>query len=158
MSEKQPISMEGFRKLKEQLKNLVEVERPQILAAVQKARDLGDLSENADYSAAKNQQRHIDIEIRRLETIVNNSNVIDISGLSGDKVMFGATVHIEDEDGKKLKYKILAECESDLSKCIIANTSPVARALIGKCIGDNCKVIMPAGEKEFTITDVKYGD
>lgn len=156
--EKQPISMSGFKKIKERLRELAEVERPAILKAIAWARDLGDLSENADYKTAKDQQRHIDSEIRHLEAIVNNAHIINVSELCGDKVMFGATVIIEDDDGKKQKYKILAEYESDLSRCIIANTSPVARALIGKCIGDNCVVRTPSGEKEFTITDIEYRD
>jgi transcription elongation factor GreA len=156
--DRHPISKEGFASLRGRLRELKETERPAILAAVQRARDLGDLSENADYKAAKEQQRHIDAEIRRLEAIVNSADVIDVSMLSGDRVMFGASVVIEGADGKRVKYKILAECESDLSKCIIANTSPLARGLIGKCVGDGCMIRTPAGDKEYEIIDIKYGE
>ena len=154
---KQPISIDGFNSLNDRLRRLREIERPAILAAVQRARDLGDLSENADYKTAKDAQRQIDGEIRRLEMIADNANVIDVGELRGDKVMFGATVFAEDDDGRAVKYKILSEYESDLSKNIIAVTSPLARGLIGKCAGDTCVVRTPGGERQFEITDVKYG-
>jgi len=155
--EKQPISMAGFKQLQERLRQLKEVERPDILAAVQKARELGDLSENADYKTAKDQQRNIDSEIRRLESIANGANIVDVDSLSGDRVMFGASVVLEDEDGKEVRYKILSEYETDLSKNIIGHSSPLARALIGRSMGDTCLVRTPAGEKEYEIKDVKYG-
>ncbi|MDR1071634.1 MAG: transcription elongation factor GreA [Rickettsiales bacterium] len=155
--DKQPISSGGFAELQKRLRELKETERPAILAAVQKARDLGDLSENADYKTSKDAQRRIDSEIRRIENIVGNANVIDVASLSGDRVMFGATVSLEDENGGRVGYKILAECESDPSKRVIAVTSPLARALIGKSAGDRCIVRTPAGEKEYEIVSVEYG-
>jgi transcription elongation factor GreA len=154
--DRQPISRGGFIKLQEQLRNLKESERPAILDAVQRARDLGDLSENADYKTAKDQQRQIDSEIGRLERIIGNANIIDTGALAGETVMFGASVIIKDDGGKLIKYKILAECESDLSNGIIANTSPLARGLIGKSIGDSCVIRTPAGDKEYEIMDVRY--
>jgi len=153
---KQPISTAGFDRLLSRIRQLKETERPAVLDAVQRARDLGDLSENADYKTAKDLQRQIDSEIRRLEGIMNDANVIDTKTLSGDAVMFGATVSLEDEDGKKIKYRILSEYESDVAKNIIAVTSPLARALIGKKRGMDAVVRTPAGEKEYAITDVEY--
>lgn len=155
---KQPISIKGFERLTAAIRRLKETERPAILEAVRRARDLGDLSENADYKTAKDAQRQIDFEIRRLESIMNNANVIDVDALAGETVMFGATVVLEDEDGRTISYKILSEYESDLSKNIIANTSPLARAMIGKKSGDDCVVKMPAGEREYAILEVKYGE
>ena len=154
--DKQPISTAGFKKLQERLRNLLEIERPAALEAVQKARELGDLSENADYKTAKDQQRQIDSEVRRLESIANNASIIDVGCLSGDKVMFGASVILEDEAGRKTCYKILSEYETDLPRNIIGHTSPLARALIGRKIGDTCIVGTPVGEKEYEIKDVKY--
>lgn len=156
--DKHPISVAGFAALQKRLRELKEVERPAILAAVQRARDLGDLSENADYKTARDAQRQIDSEIRRIEGVANNANVIDVSSLSGDRIMFGALVVAEDGDGRQVRYKILAECESDLSRNIIAITSPLARALVGKAAGDVCVVRTPAGEKEYKIISVSYGD
>jgi len=151
-----PISVAGFAKLQARLKVLRETERPAILAAVQKARELGDLSENADYKTAKDEQRRIDSEIRHLETLEKSANIINTDILSGDKVMFGAKIVLEDDDGKKIKYQILSEYESDFANGIISITSPLARALIGKAAGDSCTVRTPAGEKEYTISEVMY--
>jgi len=153
---KQPISKQGFIELQRKLRRLRETDRPDILAAVQKARELGDLSENADYKAAKDDQRQIDAEIRRLEAIENNAEIIDTASLSGNKVMFGARVIIEDEDGVRKTYRILSEYESDVSKNIISVSSPLARALIGKSVGDFTLVRTPSGEKEYEIADVRY--
>ncbi|MDR1027552.1 MAG: transcription elongation factor GreA [Rickettsiales bacterium] len=155
---KQPISRAGFDRLQSELRHLTEVERPAILTAVHTARELGDLSENADYKTAKDDQRRIDRDIARLESILKNANVIDTAALSGDSVMFGAMVSLEDEDGRKVRYRILAECEANAAAGIISNTSPLARAMIGKSKGDAFVVRMPGGEKEFEIIDVKYGD
>ena len=154
---KQPISIAGFDRMRAALRQLKETERPAVLDAVQRARDLGDLSENADYKTAKDLQRQIDSEIRRLEAIMDGANVIDTAALTGDTVMFGSSVALEDEDGKEIRYRILSEYEADLAKGVIANTSPVARALIGKKSGDVCIVRTPAGEREYTITDIENG-
>ena len=154
---KQPISRAGFDRLSAELRHLTDIERPAILCAVQKARELGDLSENADYKTAKDDQRRIDRDIARIESVIKNANVIDTASLNGDNIMFGANVAIEDEDGRRMSYRILGECESDASNGIISNTSPMARAMMGKKKGDNFILRMPAGEREYEIVDVKYG-
>ena len=153
--EKKPISRAGFDALIKELKDLKEVQRPEILKTVQWARSLGDLSENADYSAAKEKQRQIDKRIGYIEGIIENASVIDVDSLSGDRVVFGARVELEDEDGNKMKCQILSDIESD-GRTVISCTSPVGRALIGKCVGDSCVVRLPSGEKEYEILDVKF--
>lgn len=153
--EKKPISREGFDAIIKELKDLKEVQRPEILKTVQWARSLGDLSENADYSAAKEKQRQIDKRIQFIESIIDNAVVIDVDSLSGDKVVFGAKVVAEDEDGNKMQCRILSDIESD-GKQIISCTSPVGRALIGKCVGDTCIVKLPSGEKEYEILEIKF--
>ena len=155
--EKKPISRAGFEALLKELKDLKEVQRPEILRVVQWARSLGDLSENADYSAAREKQRQIDKRIQYIESIVSNVNVIDVDSLSGNRVVFGARVVAEDEDGNRMQCRILSDVESD-GRQIISCTSPVGRALIGKCVGDCCTVKLPAGEKEFEIIEVKFKD
>ncbi len=153
--EKKPISRQGFDNLLKELKDLKENQRPEILKVVQWARSLGDLSENADYSAAKEKQRQIDKRIQMLESIVESAQIIDVDSLSGDKVVFGAKVITEDDDGNKMECRILSDVESD-GKMIISCTSPVGRALIGHCVGDTCTVKLPSGEKELEILDVKF--
>lgn len=153
--EKKPISRQGFDNLLKELQDLKENQRPEILKVVQWARSLGDLSENADYSAAKEKQRQIDKRIQMLESIVESAQIIDIDSLSGDKVVFGAKVITEDDDGNKMECRILSDVESD-GKMIISCTSPVGRALIGHCVGDTCTVKLPSGEKELEILDVKF--
>jgi transcription elongation factor GreA len=153
--EKKPISRQGFDNLKKELKNLKEVERPEILRVVQWARSLGDLSENADYSAAKEKQREIDKRIGFIEDFIANASVIDVGGLSGDRIIFGAHVIAEDENGNKMQCQILSDIESN-GKTVIACTSPVGRALIGKCVGDTCIVHLPGGVREYEILDIKF--
>ena len=153
--EKKPVSREGFDSLVKELKDLKEVQRPEILKTVQWARSLGDLSENADYSAAKEKQRQIDKRIQFIESFIDNAVVIDIDSLSGDRVVFGAKVIAEDENGNKMQCRILSDIESD-GKQVISCTSPVGRALIGKCVGDTCIVKLPSGEKEYEILEIKF--
>lgn len=155
--EKRPISRQGFDALIKELKDLQENQRPEILKVIEWARSLGDLSENADYSAAKEKQRNIDKRIQFLESVIENAQVIDIDTLSGDRVIFGAKVLTEDEDGNKMECRILSDIESDGRK-VISCTSPVGRALIGHCVGDTCMVKLPGGEKEFEIIDIKFKD
>jgi transcription elongation factor GreA len=150
-----PISRLGFDNLWAELKQLKETDRPEILKMVQWARSLGDLSENADYSAAKEKQRIIDKRIGFIEDVISNAAIIDISSLSGDRIVFGARVVAEDENGNKMQCQILSDIESD-GKTIIACTSPFGRALIGKCVGDTCIVRLPNGEKEYEILEVKF--
>ena len=155
--EKYPISRNGFDALLKELKDLKEVQRPEILKTVQWARSLGDLSENADYSAAKEKQRQIDKRIQFLEGIVANASVVDVESLTGNRVVFGARVVAEDEDGNKMQCRILSDIEAD-GKMVISCTSPVGRAMIGRCVGDTCTVKLPSGEKEFEILEVKFKD
>ena len=153
--DKKPISKQGFEALVKELKQLQEVDRPEILKGVQWARSLGDLSENADYSAAREKQREIDKRIQYIENFINNASVIDVDNLSGDRVVFGARVVCEDEDGNRMQCRILSDIESD-GKQVISCTSPVGRALIGKCVGDTCIVHLPSGEREYEILEVKF--
>jgi len=153
--DKKPISKQGFEALVKELKQLQEVDRPEILKVVQWARSLGDLSENADYSAAREKQREIDKRIQYIENFINNASVIDVDNLSGDRVVFGARVVCEDEDGNRMQCRILSDVESD-GKQVISCTSPVGRALIGKCVGDTCLVRLPSGEREYEILEVKF--
>ncbi|MBR6597973.1 MAG: transcription elongation factor GreA [Alphaproteobacteria bacterium] len=153
--EKKPISRQGFDNLLKELKDLKENQRPEILKVVQWARSLGDLSENADYSAAKEKQRQIDARIRFIEGVIENAAVIDIESLTGDRIMFGARVVAEDEEGNKLQCRILSDVESD-GRTVISCTSPVGRAMIGRCVGDTCVVRLPGGEKEYEILEVKF--
>ena len=155
--EKKPISRQGFDNLVKELKDLKENQRPEILKVVQWARSLGDLSENADYSAAKEKQRQIDKRIQFIENTIENAQIIDIDNLSGNRVVFGAKVITEDQDGNKMECRILSDIESD-GRLVISCTSPVGRALIGHCVGDTCVVRLPSGEKEFEIIDVKFKD
>ena len=134
-----------------------EVERPEILAAVARAHEMGDVTDNADYKVSRERQREIDREIRSLEAIADDANIIDVESLSGVVVMFGATVIVRDGEGALKTYRILSEYESDLEKGIIANTSPLARALLGKAEGSAVLARTPAGDKEFEIIKVSYG-
>ena len=153
--DKKPISKQGYEALVAELKQLQEVDRPEILKVVQWARSLGDLSENADYSAARERQRQIDKRIQYIENVINNAVVVDIDALSGDRVVFGARVVCEDEDGNRMQCRILSDIESD-GKQVISCTSPVGRALIGRCVGDTCIVRLPSGEREYEILEVKF--
>lgn len=153
--EKKPISRAGFDALLKELKDLKENQRPEILKIVQWARSLGDLSENADYSAAKEKQRQIDKRIQFIEGVVGNANVVDVESLSGDRVVFGAKVVAEDEDGNRMQCRILSDIEAD-GRSVISCTSPVGRALIGRCVGDTCVVRLPSGEKEYEILSVTF--
>lgn len=153
--EKRPISREGFDALVKELKDLNEVQRPEILKTVQWARSLGDLSENADYSAAREKQRQIDKRIQFIENVIKNAAVVDVDSLSGDRVVFGARVVAEDEDGNRMQCRILSDIEAD-GRTVISCTSPVGRAMIGRCVGDTCVVKLPGGEKEYEILEVKF--
>ncbi|MDR1337551.1 MAG: transcription elongation factor GreA [Rickettsiales bacterium] len=153
--DKKPISRAGFDALVKELKQLQETDRPEILKVVQWARSLGDLSENADYSAAKEKQRTIDKRIRFIEETVLAAAVVDIDGLSGDRVVFGARVVAQDQDGNVMQCRILSDIESD-GKQVISCTSPVGRSMIGKCVGDTCVVRLPGGEKEYDILEIKF--
>ena len=156
--EKEPITVNGLNKLKEELINLKEKKRPEIIAAIAEARSHGDLKENAEYHAAKEQQSHNEGRIEEINDIIARANVIDVTKLSNDgKIIFGSTVNLENLDtGEKLEYKIVGKDEADLKKKLIYFKSPIGKGLIGKAKKDLVEINTPAGVKNFEIKDVKY--
>ena len=152
-----PMTKEGYLKLQEELRKLTSEDRPNIIAAISEARGHGDLSENAEYQYAKEQQSLIEGRISDLESSISRAEVIDIKEMSGDEIKFGATVEIEDDDtGNKQKYQIVGEYESDIENKKLSIISPLARGLIGKSQGDNVEINSPKGTKSYTIISVKY--
>ena len=152
-----PMTKEGYLKLKEELRKLTSEDRPNIIAAIAEARGHGDLSENAEYQYAKEQQSLIEGRISDLESSISRAEVIDIKEMSGDEIKFGATVEIEDDDtGNKQKYQIVGEYESDIENKKLSIVSPLARGLIGKSQGDIVEINSPKGTKSYTIISVKY--
>ena len=157
MSEKFPMTPTGHASMKAQLYKLKNVDRIANSRAIEIARGHGDLSENADYSAAKEEQGLIEAKIRELEAKLALSEVIDPTKLSGTRVKFGATVTIEDSDsGDKLRYTIVGEHEADIKRGRISIGAPVARALIGKELGDTVTVQTPKGKREYEVTEVEW--
>lgn len=154
-----PITPSGLRKLKDELKQLQTVERGKISREIEVARAHGDLRENAEYHAAKEKQSHIEGRILHLNDLIARAEVIDPAKLKGDKVIFGATVMLVDQENEKeVTYRIVGEPEADLKKRWIAITSPVARALVGKSIGDVVTVQSPGGAREYEIQALKFED
>ncbi|VTU35158.1 Transcript cleavage factor GreA [Variovorax sp. PBS-H4] len=153
-----PITKRGSEKLRDELQRLKSVERPSIITAIAEARAQGDLSENADYDAAKERQGWIEGRIKQIEGMLSNAQIIDPSELdAGGKVVFGSTVELEDEHtGEALKYQIVGEDEADLKLGLINVSSPIARALIGKEEGDTAEVQAPGGVKRYEIVGVSY--
>ena len=152
-----PMTKEGYLKLQEELRKLTSEDRPNIIAAIAEARGHGDLSENAEYQYAKEQQSLIEGRISDLESTISRAEIIDVKNMTGEDIKFGATVEIEDdESGKKQTYQIVGEYESDIENKKISITSPLARALIGKSKADNVEVNSPKGIKSYTIISVKY--
>ena len=159
MSEKFPMTPAGYASMKAHLKKLKDVERPRNSRAIEIARGHGDLSENADYSAAKEEQGLIEAKIRELEAKTALAEVIDPTKLSGTKVRFGATVTIEDTDsGEATTYVIVGEHEADIKRGRISIGAPVARALIGKDIGDTVALPSAKGKREVEVTKVEWHD
>ena len=159
MSEKFPMTPAGNAYMKKQLTRLKNVERPRNAKAIEVARGHGDLSENADYSAAKEEQGMIEAKIRELEAKLAMAEVIDPTKLSGTRVRFGATVTIEDaESGESQRYVIVGEHEADIKRGRISIGAPVARALIGKDVGDTVTVTTPKGKREYEVTEVEWID
>ena len=156
--EKEPITIAGLKKLKEELIFLKEKKRPEIVAAIAEARSHGDLKENAEYHAAKEQQSYNEGRIEQINDIIARANVIDVTKYSNDgKIIFGSTVDLENIDtGEKLQYKIVGKDEADLKKKLIYYKSPIGKGLIGKNKGDLVEVNTPSGVKNFEIKDVKY--
>lgn len=155
--DKFPLTKKGYLQLEQELKNLKGVDRPNIIAAIAEARSHGDLSENAEYSAAKEKQSFIEGRIQELEAVVSRAQVIDPSSVQGNVIRFGATVLVADEDTDAEKeYQIVGDYEADIEKNLISISSPLARALIGKEVGDTAEYMAPGGKKTFEIIDVKY--
>lgn len=155
--EKYPMTVEGKRLLDEELKHLMTVERPAVIKAIEVARGHGDLSENADYSAAKERQGFIEGRIQDINGKLARAQVIDPSIIRSDKVVFGATVMLEDQgSGKKTTYKIVGVDEADIKGGKIGITSPIARALIGKSKGDEVVVHAPKGEVRYDVIEISY--
>jgi transcription elongation factor GreA len=156
--QKNPITPEGALKLREELHNLKSVERPAIIQAIATAREHGDLSENAEYHAARDRQSFIEGRVKDLENKLALAEVIDPSKLAGDRVAFGANVKLSNVDtGEESAYRILGADESDLAKGSISITSPLARSLIGKQVGDEVKVRMPGGDRTYEILEISFG-
>lgn len=153
-----PITKRGAEKLKTELQRLKTVERPAVIQAIAEARAQGDLSENAEYESAKEQQGFIEGRIIEVESKLSAAQIIDPTGLDADgRVVFGATVDLEDEDsGTAVTYQIVGEDEADLKHGLINVSSPIARALIGKEEGDTAVVQAPGGERRYEIVGVKY--
>jgi len=156
--EKEPITLNGLTKLKEELVFLKEKKRPEIIAAIAEARSHGDLKENAEYHAAKEQQSHNEGRIQEIENSIATANLIDVTKLNNDgKVIFGSTVSLQNLDtNEKIEYKIVGKDEADLKKKLIFFKSPIGKGLIGKNKGDLVEINTPNGVKNFEISDVKY--
>ena len=147
----------GYKDLQDELKLLVNKERPEIIAAIAEARSHGDLSENAEYQYAKEQQSLIEGKIADLESTISHAEVIDVSKLSGDEIKFGATVEISDEDTKEIsKYQIVGEYESDIDKKKLSINSPLARGLISKIKNDIVEINSPKGIRFYKVISVKF--
>jgi transcription elongation factor GreA len=154
--EKVPMLAEGHALLVKQLKHLKEVERPENVEAIEEARAHGDLSENAEYHAAKERQGQIEAQIADFEDKLARAVVIDPTQLSGDKVVFGATVHLLDEEDKPITYQIVGELEADAKRGRISYNSPVGRALIGRNRGEEVEVVTPSGDRSYLIDRVEF--
>lgn len=152
-----PVTKIGFENLEAELQNLKSVERPNVIAAIAEAREHGDLSENAEYHAAREQQSFIEGRIQELEAVVSKAKVIDPTTLSGDSVKFGATILIVDEDtDEEETYQIVGDYEADIDNGKLSISAPIARALMGKSEGDSVKVRTPKGERHYEILEVHY--
>ena len=153
--DKVPMLAEGYERLTTDLKALRE-ERPRIVDAIEEARAHGDLSENAEYHAAKERQGQVEAQIGDLEGKISRAQIIDPTTLSGNKVIFGATVTLLDEDDQPVKYQIVGETEADASRGRISYSSPIARALIGKQVEEEIEVSVPAGDKFYLIEKIEF--
>jgi transcription elongation factor GreA len=150
--------MKGAERLRAELKKLKSEDRPRVIQAIAEARSHGDLSENAEYHAAREQQSFIEGRIKDIEAHLSNSEIIDVSSLSaGEKVVFGATVDLEDQDdSNKVVYQIVGDAEADIRAGLISVSSPIARALVGKSVGDIVDVVAPNGTRSYEIMSVRY--
>ena len=156
--EKEPITIEGLKKLKEELEDLKNNKRPKVVAAIAEARAHGDLKENAEYHAAKEQQGHIESRVLIINDLIAKANVIDVTKMENTgKIIFGSTVTVKDlENQNKKSFKIVGKDEADISKNLIYFKSPIGKSLIGKSVKDLIPVNTPSGEKNFEILEVQY--
>jgi transcription elongation factor GreA len=155
--DKVPLTIKGYAALEEELRQRQQVERPRIIQAIAEARSLGDLSENAEYHAAKEAQALNEGRILELESLISRAEVIDVTKLSGDRIKFGATVKLVDEDTEEEKtYQIVGEPEADVRSGRVSVTSPIARALMGKTVGDTVEVTTPGGGKSYEVLGVNF--
>lgn len=155
---RQPLTKKGVERLRGELAQLKKVERPKVIAAIAEARAHGDLKENAEYHAAREQQSFIEGRIQHLEYSISHAQIIDVEKLNpGEKVVFGATVRLADEDsGDETVYQIVGDVEADIKHNLIAVSSPISRAIIGREVGEVVTVKAPAGDREYEIVDVEY--
>ena len=153
--EKMPMLQEGYDRLTADLKRL-RIERPQVVDAIEEARAHGDLSENAEYHAAKERQGQIEASISDIEDKLSRAQVIDPRDLSGDKIVFGATVTLLDEDEKVVKYQIVGQTEADAKSGRISYNSPMGRGLIGRSVDDEIEVSVPAGERYYVVSKIEF--
>lgn len=155
--ERVPITVEGFKQLEAELQRLKAEERPRIIQAISEARSHGDLSENAEYHAAKEAQGMNEARVAELEDKVNRADIVDVTKLSGSTIKFGATVTLVDEDtDEKVKYKIVGDTEASIKDGKVSISSPIARALIGKSKGDSAEVTTPKGSRSYEILKVEW--
>ena len=156
--DKEPITIIGLKNLKSELEDLKNIQRPKVVEAIAEARSHGDLKENAEYHAAKEQQALIESRVIAINDLIARANIIDVTKIDNDgKVIFGSTVKVQDlESNKKITYKLVGQDEADISKNLIFYKSPIGKALIGKNKGDMANVSTPSGERNFEIQDVKY--
>ena len=156
--DKEPITVTGLNNLKNELENLKNVQRPKIVQAIAEARSHGDLKENAEYHAAKEQQALIESRVIAINDLIARANVIDVTKIENDeKVIFGSTVKVKDlNTNKNISYRLVGQDEADISKNLIFYRSPIGKSLIGKNKGDTVSFTAPSGEKNFEILDVEY--
>jgi transcription elongation factor GreA len=155
-SDKVPMLAEGQRKLQEEVKHLKTIERPAIIEAIEVARAHGDLSENAEYHAAKERQGQVEATIGVLDDLLSRAMVIDPTTLSGNKVVFGATVTLLDEEKKKVRYQLVGQAEADARIGRISYNSPLGRALISKQVGEEVEVTTPAGDRYYEVAKIEF--
>ena len=156
--EKKPVTVKGLENLKSELEDLKNVQRPKVVAAIAEARSHGDLKENAEYHAAKEQQGLIEGRVLTINDLIARANVIDVTKIDNDgKVIFGSTVKVQDlETSKEISYRLVGQDEADISKNLIFYKSPIGKALVGKNKGEMVNVNTPSGERNFEIKDVQY--
>ena len=154
--DKLPMLAEGYEKLQNDVRHLKTVERPAIIEAIETARGHGDLSENAEYHAAKERQGQVEATIADLEDRISRAMVIDPTTLSGDKVVFGATVTLLDEDDKPFRYQIVGQTEADAKGGRISYNSPLGRALIGRKVDDEVEVTVPSGDRYYVVSKIEF--